>query len=169
MAAAVRSRTLRPPSEPLALTWADVDWERNRLRVTSVKTACHEGHGERWIPLFPELRPHLEAAFDEAAEGAENVIVHHRDRNANLRTQLLRIVRRAGVEAWAKPFQNLRSTRETELAEKYPIHVVCKWLGNSPHVANRHYLQVTEDHFATATRIPTQQASEMLRDEAQAK
>src|SRR5262249_30555272 len=37
---------LRCPSEHFALKWNDVDWERNRFRVTSPKTAHHEGKGE---------------------------------------------------------------------------------------------------------------------------
>ena len=28
--------------------------------------------------------------------------------------------------------------------------VLCKWLGNTPGVANKHYLTVTEDHFQMA-------------------
>jgi integrase len=52
----------------LALKWSDVDWERNRFRVTSPKTEHHEGKGERWVPIFPELRPFLEEAFELAAE-----------------------------------------------------------------------------------------------------
>jgi hypothetical protein len=35
------------------------------------------------------------------------------------------------------------------------IHVVCEWIGNSPDVARRHYLQVTEEHFKKATSNPT--------------
>ncbi len=70
--------------------------------------------------------------------------------NANLRTQLHKIIQRAGLTPWPKAFQNLRFTRETELAETFPIHVVTKWLGNSPKIAIKHYLQVTEDHFAKA-------------------
>ena len=27
---------------------------------------------------------------------------------------------------------------------------VCKWLGNTPNIAHRHYLTVTEDHFQDA-------------------
>lgn len=38
---------LRCPSEHLALTWGDVDWERGRMRVPSPKTAHHEGKAER--------------------------------------------------------------------------------------------------------------------------
>lgn len=50
-----------------------------------------------------------------------------------------------------KLFLNLRSTRQTELENEYPTHVVCTWLGNSPQIAERHYLQVTDEHFAKAS------------------
>lgn len=159
---------LRCPSEHLALTWADVDWERSRIRVPSPKTEHHEGGAFRWLPMFPELRPHLEAVWEQAEPGTVHVITRYRDPNGNLRTQLERIIRRAGLEPWAKPFQNLRSTRETELAETFPIHVVCAWIGNTEAVARKHYLQVTDEHFnaavqvaASATQNPTQQAAEL--------
>lgn len=158
---------LRCPSEPLALRWGDVDWERGRLRVPSPKTEHHDGKGYRWIPVFPELRPHLDAAFDAAKPGTEHVITRYRDANANLRTQFNRIVRKAGLEPWQKPFQNLRSTRETELSETFPMHVVCAWIGNSEAVAKKHYLQVTDEHFerasGEATQKTTQQAAESTR------
>jgi integrase len=147
---------LRCPSEHLALSWDCVDWENSRLRIRSPKTEHHQGKAERIIPLFPELRPYLEAVFDEAAEGTVHVITRYRDANQNLRTQLCRIIERAGLTPWPKLFQNLRSTRETELAEEYPLHVVTAWLGNSRAVATKHYLQVTEDHFAKATQKATQ-------------
>ena len=152
---------LRVPSEPLALRWSDVDWERNRLTVHSPKTEHHEGGESRVIPLFPELRPHLEAAFDEAPEGAEFVIRDHRGPACNLRTHLYRIIKRAGLTPWPKLFHNLRSTRQTELVETYPIHVVCKWIGNSAAVAQRHYLQLLDDHYEKASRPASQQAPEL--------
>ncbi len=130
------------------------------------KTEHRVGKGCRFLPLFPELRKHLEAAFDLAPEGSEFVISRYRDSNANLRTQLMRIIKRAGLKPWPKPFQNLRSTRETELEAEFPLHVVCYWLGNSEKVARRHYLQVTDEHFAKAVsdkalHNPMQQTSEM--------
>jgi integrase len=146
---------LRCPSEPLALRWGDVDWERSRIRVSSPKTEHHDGKDHRWIPIFPELRPYLDAAWDAAKPKAEFVITRYRNANANLRTQFNRIVRKAGLEPWQKPFQNLRSTRETELSESYPMHVVCAWIGNSESVAKKHYLQVTDGHFEKATQNPT--------------
>lgn len=143
---------LRCPSEQLVLKWADVDWERDRFRVVSSKTEHLEGGGVRWVPIFPELRPYLAEAFELAAEGAVYVITRYRDASSNLRTQLTRIIRRAGLEPWPKLWQNLRATRETELAEVYPVHVVCAWIGNTERIAAKHYLQVTEDHFALAAK-----------------
>jgi integrase len=122
---------LRCPSEHLALTWDCIDWANDRIRIKSSKTEHHAGIVSRTIPIFPELRPHLEAAFDQAAEGSVLVITRCRDTNTNLRTRLKRIIERAGLEPWPKLFQNLRSTRETELAEQFPIHVVCSWIGNT--------------------------------------
>ena len=143
---------LRCPSEHLGLRWGDVDWEKGRLRVASPKTEHHEGGASREVPLFPELRPHLEAAWDEAKPGAEYIITRYRDTNSNLRTQLNRIIRRAGLKPWPKLFQNLRSTRETELVERFPLHKVCAWIGNSQLVAAKHYLQVTDEHFEEALK-----------------
>jgi hypothetical protein len=34
-----------------------------------------------------------------------------------------------------------------------PLHVVCSKLGNSPRIAQRSYLLVTEDDFAKATGV----------------
>ncbi|HBI43523.1 MAG TPA: integrase [Planctomycetales bacterium] len=141
---------LRCPSELMLLEWANVDWEKNRFLVHAPKTEHHEDGGDRWVPIFPELRPHLEAVFDQAEPGTVHVIHQRRGTNLNLRTQLQRIIRRAGLTAWPKLFQNLRASRQTELAAEYPLHVVCAWIGNSEAIAKRHYLQVTESDFVRA-------------------
>jgi len=146
---------LRCPSEHLALKWADVDWENGRLRVPSSKTEHTVGGDCRIIPLFPEIRSYLLDAFEQAEPGTQYVITSHRQPNTNLRTQLQRIIQRAGLKAWPRLFHNLRSTRQTELAQTFPIHVVCQWLGNSEAVAQDHYLQVTEAHFAKAIESNT--------------
>lgn len=141
---------LRCPSEVLALRLCDVDWEHDRIIVRSSKTEHHAGKDTRTIPLFAELRPWLLAAVEGASDGAEFIINRYRSADANLRTQTERIIRRAGLKPWPKTFQNLRSSRETDLAETYPIHVVCKWIGNSEAVARKHYLQLTDEHFDRA-------------------
>jgi integrase len=168
---------LRCPSEHLALGWSDVDWERGRFRVTSPKTERHEGKGDRWVPIFPELRPHLEEAFEQAPEGAAHVITRHRDASTNqlFRKELLAILRKAGVAPWPKLFHNLRASRETELAAEYPLHVVCAWIGNSAPIAAKHYLQVTDADFeraaksgAAALRKPVQHPAVPSRTNSQA-
>jgi hypothetical protein len=146
---------LRCPSEHLALRWGDIDWESNRIRVPSPKTEHHEGKAERWIPLFPELRPHLEECFDLAEPGAEFVITIARDGGKNFRTRFAKIIRRAGLTPWPRAFHNLRASRQTELASVYAAHVVCAWLGNTEAVAREHYLRVTEADFERAVREPT--------------
>jgi integrase len=160
---------LRCPSEHLGLRWGDVNWTHGRITVRSPKTEHHEGKAERIVPLFPELRPYLQAALDDLLEdfdpkekrlSEQPLITRYRDTNTNLRTQLHRIIRKAKLTPWPKLFQNLRSTRETELAELFPIHVVCEWIGNSEAVARKHYLQVTEDHFAKAIGNPVEEAAQ---------
>jgi integrase len=148
---------LRVPSELPGLEWSAVDWERGRFLVKSPKTEHHPNGAERWVPIFPELYGHLRAAFEAAAEGANKVIARGVDTSTNLRTGLLRIIKRAGLKPWEKLFVNMRSTRETELAREHPIHLVCAWIGNSERIAAQHYLQVTEADFARAS---TQRAAE---------
>jgi integrase len=141
---------LRCPSEVLTLEWADVNWEKDRFLVHSAKTEHHEGDGERWVPIFAELRPYLEESFECAKDGATFVITRYRDTRANLRTQFLRILKRAGVKRWEKVIQNLRASCETDLTQTFPIHVVCRWLGNTTTVAMKHYLQSMETDFQRA-------------------
>ena len=165
LVALARFGGLRTPSEVLSLTWPDVLWDQDRFRVHSPKTE-RQGKPERIVPLFPEPRPYLEEAFELAEPGALYVITRYRDTNCNLRTQLLRIIRKAGLVPWPRLFQNLRASRETELAERFPLRVVTDWSGNTPNVAHDHYLSTTEEHFrraansgASALQNPVQQAA----------
>lgn len=146
---------LRTPSETFALQWDDINWSDDRFYIRSPKTEHHEGKEGRIVPLFPEIRPYLEECFEQAADGSEYVIVKHRVKSGNLRTTLKKIVTRAGLNPWPKPFQNLRSTRETELqSEGFNLQTVVAWLGNSPEVALKSYLQVREEDFQKALRNP---------------
>lgn len=145
---------LRIPSEALALTWRDVDFAGRRFIVRSSKTAHHEDGGVRVVPMFNELAEHFQRVFDEAEPGAVHVITRYRDPAANLRTQLVRYVTAAGLKPWPKPWQNLRVSRATELADEYPSHVCAGWLGHSERVADSFYRQVTDEHFLRAVSAP---------------
>ena len=66
-----------------------------------------------------------------------------------------KIIRRAGLKPWPKLFHNLRASRQTELAQRFPEHVVCEWIGNSQVVAREHYLRVTDADFGKAAYLVT--------------
>ena len=163
---------LRCPSEIALLKWADIQWDADRFTVTSPKTKRY-GKATRIVPLFPELRTYLDDAFSMAAEGETWVVpMLAGDTDKNLGTRFRKIIRRAGVEVWPKPFQNCRASRQTELEQQYPTYVVCAWLGNTPTVAHKHYLTVTDEHFASAAKTGDQlgmQTPVLCRSDSQKK
>lgn len=159
---------LRCPTEIVTLRWKDIDWDRKRFKVYSTKNERFENKREREVPLFAELEPHLKKLHDEAEEGQEFVITRYRRGTQNLRSQLLRILDRAEVAPWPRLFNNLRSSRETELAAAHPIQVVCYWIGNSPKVAADHYLQVREEDYRKAVGSAAQKAAHFPAQQAPA-
>lgn len=134
---------LRCPSEVMGLKWTDIDWDAGRLRIDAPKT------GLRFCPMFPDVRAVLADAFDLAVDGAVFVVARRAFGN-NLRTQFNRILERAGIASWPKPFNNCRASCRTELQERFPSHVINKWLGQSSAVAEKHYLQTTDEHWQRA-------------------
>ncbi len=165
---------LRVYSEPYALTWSDIDFERRRITVHSPKTAHHEGKETRVIPMFDELHGPLVDAFNAAPEGSVYVIAKYRNPNINFRRALGRAAKRAGYKLWPSPFCNMRRTRENELLkeDRHPPHVVRAWIGHSERTAENHYLCVDDSDFKRAlepkpTQIPTQQVSASERIGAQ--
>jgi integrase len=142
---------LRVPSEICSLQWGDIDWNAGRFLVKIRKTKRYEGRETRWTPLFPELRRELEAWRQVAPKDREFILKAAVSPKSNLRTRLIKIVKRAGIKPWPKLYQNLRSTRSTELiTQGFPAHVVAAWLGHTVKVANAHYNQVTDEHFRRA-------------------
>lgn len=160
---------LRVPSEALSLRWQDVNWEAGRLRVPSPKTE-RAGKPYRMVPIFALLRPYLDEAWQAAQEGDDYIFPQAwRDRaqgkngwiNCNLRTQFLRIIKRAGLEPWPRPWHNMRASCESDLATAFPLAVVTRWLGNTPSVALQHYVDPTDDSFERAkTWTPSEVGTE---------
>jgi hypothetical protein len=131
--------------------------------IPEPKVEHHEGRGIRSCPIFPELRPILDEAFEIFGDKSEYVVAAAQYRaaantamgwkNSNLRTEMTRLLRRAGVSGWPRLFHSMRASRQTELQREFPLHVVCSWLGNSPRIAQQSYLLVTEDDFAKAAGV----------------
>lgn len=93
--------------------------------------------------------------FQEIALQVWRSIPTYQCRRAKVSTWIYRVALNAssggrGAEPWPKLFRNMRASRETELTAEYPLHVVCAWIGNSPAVAQAHYLQVTDADYQRA-------------------
>jgi hypothetical protein len=162
---------LRSPSESVRLRWEDVHFgnaatgDCGYMLVPNIKTRHNASVDDyRKVPLFPELLPYMEEAWEQSPEGAEYVLqgYQHIDENRfksrklNLRTPVVRALRNAGLTQWPRVLQNLRSTRETELCSLHPLHVVVYWLNNSERMAQKHYLQITDDHLKAGCGLATQ-------------
>ncbi|MBI1312456.1 tyrosine-type recombinase/integrase [bacterium] len=146
---------VRVPSEIVSLTWQDVDLEASRLTIQASKTEHHEDGGLRFCPIFPELRPFLQALYDTANPGIDcplsaPVITRWRSADQNIGTAFRKLLKRAGIKPWPKPFHNLRASRQTELLAEFPVKDVCEWIGNSQPVAMKHYAMATDDSFQRA-------------------
>ena len=136
--------------------------DRRRLGHIKLNTEHHQGKESRIIPLFPEIRPYLEEQYELAEPGNPFVIVTKRSKNSNLRRRFKKIVGRAGLQPCPKLFQNMRASRATELVKDFPEHVVTAWMGHSKKIAQKHYLQVTEDDYKQASSNPTQNPTQQI-------
>jgi integrase len=117
---------VRVPSELQNFIWGDILWDQDRIRIRDAKRSRPGKPVIRLVPMFPEIKPVLAEAYELADEGSVQVYPHANSSSANLRTQMHRIIKKAGLTPWQRTFQNMRSTRETELAEHFPMHVVNK-------------------------------------------
>ena len=61
-----------------------------------------------------------------------------------------------------KLFQYTFAYRATELVKDFPEHVVIAWMGHSNRIAQKHYLQVTEDDYKQASSNPTQNPTQQI-------
>jgi len=138
---------LRNPSETLQLRWVNIDWETSIMNVWDEKRNRY-----RQVPIFSELRPHLEESWEQAEPGQEYVITRWRyEDDPNLRTQFIKIIKRAGVTPWPNIFKNLRASRSTEVNREFGAFLESEWIGHTQAVAREHYLMVTPEDLDRAT------------------
>lgn len=134
--------------EALELVWRDVDFERDRIRIPSPKTARYEGKSERICPLFPALRKELWALYKERRpNGADRLV---KVSAATARRMVAQTVRAAGIEPWTRLLQNLRSSRANEVYREFGAIAESAWLGHSSSTARDHYLHVLASDFERA-------------------
>jgi integrase len=150
---------VRFPSELANLEWSHIERDENRIKIHSPKTEHHEGKSWRYIPLFPELVRPVDELWDAAPERQRFVFSDNDPEKFmkwNAKKPFDQIRKKAKVKLWKRPFQNMRISRENELvATGCPIHVAASWVGNSPLVAMKHYLKVTDSDFDRFSSTPT--------------
>lgn len=136
---------LRVDSETRTLRWSYVDFEKNLVTIRSPKTERFEGREQRVIPLFPELRTELER--QRAITGELAYVLPDCGCHANVYNTVIRIIGRAGLVPWPKPFNNMRASREMDLLESFPAHVVAAWLGHSTITERKYYVYAREEDY----------------------
>lgn len=162
-----RLAALRVPSEVRGLTWADVDWSERSLRVRSPKTE-RSGKAVRIVPLCPELYAAMEHAYHDAAEGEVHVLPGLRKHTAPT-MPLLRLLRKAGIGEWPRPYHTLRASCITDWHRTIPLADAAAFSGHTTVVAAKHYLRATGAAFRTITRgaLGVLDSSETLRNGVQ--
>jgi integrase len=163
-------------SEVLNLTWADVDFEKNRVRIvrkqaigglTDWEPKDHEG---RLLPAPLETMQALADLQQLSAEGCAYVFILG-DRLQclqdakkagkwsgrqlvlnNLHRQFKLIRKKAGVAKFT--FHDLRRTCITNWAGRLPMHIVQKLAGHSDmKTTQQYYLAVQEDDLEKARKV----------------
>jgi integrase len=131
---------LRIPSELVGLRWEHIDWETEQIRIVEAKSDV------RFCPLFHRhVADELRSLRDELERvGCKSDLVFGRwtlRRDSNLRTQLNRFVKAAGLEPWPRVFHNQRASRCTELVNDKGLSrkEVSTYMGNSEEVIFEHY------------------------------
>lgn len=144
-------------AEILRVHMADIAIARRALSVRDTKRAAH-GHGTRTVPIFPELERVLgiadERAGDRSVAGRRGLLLPDLGSltTSAMSQRAVRLSERLGLELPSRFWQNSRATRESELMDQFGIVKACKWIGNSPDVAMKHYAIVRKVDFDRATR-----------------
>jgi len=146
---------LRCPSELKQLRWSDINWAENRFLVHSPKTEHHEGHRERIVPLFPELRAELDQHFRSLDETDKNefVIEQYRLTSWYLWSAFKKISHGAGLGTIVCPFVNMRRSRSNEVDRLFGSKKESLWIGHSEKVMIKHYLVLEDEDYAEAAGV----------------
>jgi|GEM_PF-287756 len=173
---------LRIPSDIIMLKFEDINFEKGFFVIHGLKgkskgSAVVEME-KRICPIFPDLKPIFIDAFKNREEGQEYLLPVCKEWNLpeyakqrkgkNISSNVRRWLKKLGIDPWAKLFVNLRASLITDLLDKHQQYFVCKWLGNTPNVADKYYRMITQEHILNAafegslenaTKISTQNAT----------
>jgi integrase len=142
------------PCEILTLRWRDigVGEKKNRIHVFSSKLNPYEHLRDREVPLFPILGTELDKLRSIPGNADQEYVINRYSNReiTNLVVPFTKIAERAGIGRIARPFDNMRASRSTEIHREYGTMAENLWLGHSKEIAKECYLMVTEDDYAMA-------------------
>lgn len=133
--------------EALLIRWDDIDFDERVVTVRSSKT------GNRKAPLFTAP---LEALMrvPEGERQGRILSCWGMENRTTPRKAMMKALERAKVKPWEKLFQNMRSSRVTELLTKgLPVKDVADYAGQSPDVLWKHYASTQKDVFNKALNL----------------
>ncbi len=90
---------------------------------------------------------------DKPEEGGAEYVFPGIRADTNLRTQLEKLINRAGVKQWPKIWQNLRASGATDFARSLPSHVAAEICGHTEQIAQEHYWTVTDNDLDSAIEM----------------
>ena len=141
---------IRSPSDVLPMVWAQVDWDLGIIRVHSQKNRRYKNKRTRYVPIFNELEPFLQAAWEAAPENSDQIFPALQVSTAALTDRLESLCRKAGIAMWPRPFNNPRASGERDMWRSLPFDEVAAILDHSPQTAHRHYNRFAKDLKARA-------------------
>jgi integrase len=106
-------------AEASALTWPDIDWQREQ--ITTFRHKTKSGFA---IPLYPQLRPLLERRYAQRTPGVDHVFAIK-----NAKKAIAAACRRLGLLAYShRSFRRMFITRAIERG--IDVKVIAEWQGH---------------------------------------
>lgn len=144
----------RQPAEARTLKWKHIDFDKSQMQIFDAKK-----HEFRTMPLFTRIRLELER-HRKQIEPVSQFVLSERFRktsDANNYGLMKEAVVRTEHQLWPRLRQNLRSSCENELLEKFEERLVTQWLGHTVKVSREHYQKPKDSDFLRAVAMESQQ------------
>jgi integrase len=135
-------------AEASALTWSDIDWQRQQ--ITTFRHKTKSGFA---IPLYPQLRPLLERRHSRRTPGVDQVFSIK-----NAKKAIAAACKRLKLRAYShRSFRRMFITRAIELG--VDVKVIAEWQGH------RDGGKLILDTYSHVSRVHSQRMAALMTDE----
>lgn len=140
---------LRTCSEVRTMKWSHVDESAGTLTIIDSKTKK-----PRKMPLFAGVREELDR--QRLVTGTTRFVASQNLRSTSSSANYQKMcdaIRRSGQEQWVRVRQNLRTSCENDLLDKFDERLVTHWIGHSVTVSRKHYQRLRAEDYLNAIEI----------------